>query len=103
VTNPFRYQHEKLGDAILDLMLPDITFERRLVAAMAEFLHAFHQTTPSGLALEHYLKIKEVMGDGPYEERAKTLTPTQRTEVVRRFWELDRAVSRDYYTYETRQ
>ena len=37
---------------------------------------------------------------GPWEDRAETLTEMQRHDVVKAFWELDRAVSRDYYAYE---
>ena len=98
--NPFRYQHEKLGDAVSALLQPDVPFERRLAIALGEFSLAFHQGTPSDSALEYYLKIKEIMGEGNFEERAKTLTAIQRSRVVSAFWELDRKVSRDYYTYE---
>lgn len=100
MTNPFSYQHEKMGAAISSLMLPDAPFEKRLLYAMNEFGLAFHHNTPSGSALAYYLKIKEIMGDGPHEERAGTLASIQRSDVVRAFWELDRAVSRDYYTFE---
>jgi hypothetical protein len=70
---------------------------------MNEFSLPFQHSTPSGSALTHYLKIKEVMGDGPWEERARALTPSQRSELVGAFWELDRAVSYDYYTHEARR
>jgi hypothetical protein len=70
---------------------------------MQEFALAFHHSTPSGSALTHYLKIKEIMGDGPWEERANALTPERRSELVRAFWSLDRAVSRDYHTFEARR
>ena len=101
--NPFRYQHEKMGAAISALMLPDAPFERRLLHAMNEFTLAFHHGVPSGSALTYYLKIKEVMGDGPYEQRARALNETQQHQIVTAFWELDRAVSRDYHTYELHQ
>src|SRR2546427_6585992 len=49
----------------------------------------------------HFDKVKQIMGpSGSWEERATTLTPLQRSELVKAFWELDRAVSRDYYRSE---
>lgn len=84
MTNPFSYQHEKMGAAISSLMLPDAPFEKRLLYAMNEFGLAFHHNTPSGSALAYYLKIKEIMGDGPHEERAGTLASIQRSDVVER-------------------
>jgi hypothetical protein len=101
VTNPYMYQREKMCDAIRALRLPDVPFERRLLHAMVEFDAAFRASTPSGSALGHYDKIKQIMGvSGPWEERAKTLTEMQRHDVVKAFSELDRAVSHDYYAYE---
>jgi hypothetical protein len=103
--NPHRYQHEKLGAAIHALMLPELPFERKLAGAMGEFWHAFHISTPSGMALDHYMTIKQIMGDADesWEDRAKRLDSVQRTRIVTAFWELDRAVSRDYYTYEAQR
>jgi hypothetical protein len=39
----------------------------------------------------------------PYEHRAAALTPPERVEIVTAFWDLDRAVSREYHTYEARR
>ena len=35
--NPHSYRHEKIGDAIRYLMLPDVPFEKKLAAAMTDF------------------------------------------------------------------
>ena len=102
--NPYSYQHEKMGDAIQYLMRPDLPFEKKLVAGMMEFEHAFHASPPSDSGFNHFDKVKQIMGhSGSWEERATTLTPLQRSELVKAFWELDRAVSRDYYTYEAKR
>lgn len=101
--NPHGYQHEKIGAAIHALMLPDAPFERKLARAMAEFSLAFHTTAPSDSARGYVDTIRRIMRDEPYEERAKALIPTERSNVVKAFWELDRAVSRDYYSYEARR
>jgi hypothetical protein len=101
--SPYSYQHERMAAAISYLMMPDLAFEKRLTAAMLEFWHAFHDREPSDLAFDHFDTIKRIMGDSasePLEERAKSLTPPQRNQIINAFWELDRAVSRDYYTYE---
>jgi len=45
--NPYSYQHEKMGEAIHYLMRPDLPFEKKLVAGMMEFEHAFHTSLPS--------------------------------------------------------
>jgi len=101
--NPYSYQHERMTTAISYLMMPDVAFEKRLTGAMLEFRHAFHDREPSDLAFDHFEMIKGVMGDSVsegLEERAKNLTPLQRNQIVNAFWELHRAVSRDYDTYE---
>jgi hypothetical protein len=99
--NPYGYQHEKLGAAIHALMSPSLAFEEKLAGAMHEFLLAFHHATPSGSALTYYLKIKEIMGDeGTWKDRAASLPELRRSSIVTAFWELDRAVSRDYFTYQ---
>jgi len=102
--NPYSYQHQKMGEAIHYLMRPDVPFEKKLVAGMMELEHAFHASLPSDSAFNHFDELTQIMGrSGPWEERATTLTPLQRSQVVKAFWELDRAVSRDYYTYETQR
>jgi hypothetical protein len=101
--NPYSYQHERMGEAIRYLMLPDVPFEKKLTAGMMEFEHAFHTSPPSDSGFNHFDKVKQIMGpSGPWEERARTLTPLQRSQVVEAFWELARVVSRDYHTYEAR-
>jgi hypothetical protein len=103
--NPHTYQHEKMGAAIRALMLPEMSFELKLASAMAEFWHAFHTSTPSGPALNPYMTVRQIMGegDGSLEDRAKLLTSSQRHDIVAAFWELDRAVSRDYFTFEAQR
>src|SRR2546422_10841818 len=102
--NPYSYQHEKMGEAIHYLMLPYVPFEKKLVAGMMEFEHAFHMSLPSDSGFNHFDTVAQIMGrSGPWEERAATLTPLQRSQVVKALWELDRAVSRDYYTYEAQR
>jgi len=102
--NPYSYQHEKMGEAIHYLMLPDVPFEKKLVAGMMEFEHAFHMSLPSDSGFNHFDTVAQIMGrSGPWEERAATLTPLQRSQVVKALWELDRAVSRDYYTYDAQR
>ena len=102
--NPHAYQYERIGAAIRALMLPDTPFEAKLATAMVEFWLAFHTSTPSDPALHHYMTVREIMGEGKdaWEDRAKLLTATQRTRIVSAFWELDRAVSREYFTYAVR-
>ena len=104
--NPHAYQHEKVSSAIHYLILPDVPFEKKLPAAMAELFHAFEiaMKTPSESAFGHYDKIAQIMGhEGQWQERAATLTPSQRNDIITAFWELDRAVSRDYFSYEARR
>ena len=101
--NPHRYQYEKIGAAILFLMLPDSAFEQNLAGAMAEFALAFGTTPPSDPARPHVETIKQIMRGEPYEHRAAALTATDRVEIVTAFWELDRTVSREYHTYEARR
>src|SRR5262245_34779110 len=101
--NPYHYAHEKIGAALASLLLPGVEFEKRLAGAMAELCIAFYVTSPpppSGKLVE---KIKEMVGTGLWQERARTLTPAERSEVVTVFWELDRAVSREYYMFEARR
>src|SRR2546422_7196588 len=52
--NPYSYQHEKMGEAIHYLMLPDVPFEKKLVAGMMEFEHAFHTSLPSDSGFNHF-------------------------------------------------
>jgi len=98
--NPHRYQYEKMGAAISNLMAPDHAFEEKLADAMAEFLDAFGTIAPSDSARIYADTIRRLMRDEPPNQRARALTPSQRAALVKAFWELDRAVSRDYYTDE---
>jgi hypothetical protein len=101
--NPHHYAHEKIGAAIAWLLLPGVDFEKRLAGAMAELCIAFYVTSPPASAGKLVETIKETVGAGLWQERVRTLTPAERSEVVTAFWELDRAVSREYYTYEARR
>ena len=98
--NPHRDQHEKIGAAIWWLLIPDLAFEKRLAGAMAEPSIAYRTTAPAPSAIGHVEKIKQIMGTEPWQERALRLTLAERRDIVKAFWELHRAVSRDYYTYE---
>ena len=100
--NPHRYAHEKVGAAISWLMLPDVEFERRLLGAMAELEVAFHSTPPAPSAAGHVGRIKRIIGAEQWREHARRLTPSERSELVNTFWDLDRAISRDYYTFDAR-
>ena len=102
-TNPYHYAHEKVGAAIASLLLPEIAFEKRLAGAMGELCVAFYVISPPASAGKLVEKIKEMVGTGLWQERARTLTPAERSEVVMAFLELDRAVSREYYMYEARR
>jgi hypothetical protein len=104
--NPYSYQHERIAAAISYLTMPDVAFEKRLTGAMLEFRHAFHDREPSDVAFDHVETIKGIMGDSAsegLEERAKSLTPLQRNQIVNTFCELHRAVSHDYYAYEAKR
>src|SRR5437773_7346927 len=80
--NPYSYQHEKMGEAIHYLMLPDVPFEKKLVAGMMEFEHAFHMSLPSDSGFNHFDTVAQIMGrSGPWEERAATLTDRKSTRL----------------------
>jgi hypothetical protein len=101
--NPHHYQHEKIGAAISWLLIPDLAFAKKLEGAMAELSIAYRTAAPTPSAVGHFEKIKQIMGTEPWQERALWLTLAERRDIVMAFWELHRAVSRDYYAYEAQR
>jgi hypothetical protein len=99
-TNPYDYQKKCIGEAVSILISLRLPREERISGAMEEFRHAFGNSTPSGEALTYYLRIKEIMGDGPTRERISTLTDANLSLLSEAFWELDRKVQRAYYEAE---
>src|SRR5262245_11731889 len=98
--NPYRYAREKLGNAVRSLMTAAEPSLTRIAAAMGEVTIAFHGQTPSGQALEPYLKLRELMGNGPFEQRAGQLSEMQRLAFNEYLLGLLLAVERDYCTWK---
>ena len=102
--NPYSYQYEKVGEALRQLLLPDMPFDEKLAAAMLELQLAFRDSTPSGAARLRLLELAHILGDsGTWRERAARLNEEERRRAVDAFWALDRAVSRDYHTFTASQ
>lgn len=101
MTNPYSYQRQEMGEVIHRLMSLDTPPEERIAGAVVAFHNAFaHDRLPSGGALQWWNKVQQIIGHDWTPERAATLTASQRHDLVVVFWELDRAVSRDYYRFE---
>jgi hypothetical protein len=101
MSNPYGYQHKELGAAIHCLMSLVTPADERIVGAVSAFHQAFsHGTVPSGPAFQWWNKVRQIIGHDWTPERARDLTSSQRHDLVMMFWELDRAVSRDYYRVE---
>jgi hypothetical protein len=98
--NPYDYQKKCIGEAVSILMSLRLSSEERIAGAMGEFRRAFDTTMPSGEALDWYLRIRSIMGDGPTRERIPTLTDANLSLLSEAFWELDRKVQRAYYEAE---
>ena len=100
MSNPHAYQHQ-MGEAIHRLMSLGASPEARIAGAVVAFFNAFaHDRLPSGGALQWWNKAQQVIGHDWTPARARALTNLQRHELVLFLWELDRAVSRDYYRFE---
>lgn len=98
--NPYDYQKKCIGDAVSILMSLRLSRDERIAGAMGEFRLAFGHSIPSGEALTYYLKIKEIMGDGPTRARIPMLTDANLLLLSGAFWELDRKVQGAYYEAE---
>lgn len=101
VTNPYGYQHKEMGEAIHRLMSLETPPDERIAGAVSAFHQAFsHDSLPSDQAFQWRNKVQQIIGHDWTPERARDLTSSQRHDLVVVFWELDRAVSRDYYRVE---
>jgi hypothetical protein len=99
--NPYGYQHKEMGEAIHRLMSLETPPDERIAGAVSAFHNSFtHDRTPSGSALQWWNKVEQIIGHDWTPERARELTSSQRHDLVMVFWELDRAVSRDYHRFE---
>ncbi len=99
--NPYRYQHQEMGEVTHLLMSLTTPPEERIAGAGGAFYNAFaHDRLPSGGTLQWWNKVRQILGHDWTPESARDLTPSQRHDLVVVFWELDRAVSRDYYRFE---
>jgi hypothetical protein len=99
--NPYGYQHKEMGEAIHLLMSLETPADERIAGAVGTFYNAFgHDRTPSGSAFQWWNKVRQTIGHDWTPDRARELTSSQRHDLVMYFWELDRAVTRDYHRFE---
>ena len=98
--NPHSYPHEKIGNGLRSLMAFGMPPEERIQAALVELRIAYGHNTPSGRALEPWNRIQQIIGHGSYPERAASMNASQREDFAAAYWDLDRAISADYWEVE---
>jgi hypothetical protein len=100
--NPYRYQHEKIGNAVGALMSLTMTVERRMRGAMSEFLGAYHDSDARAGSPSYYEDILAIAGDVRDERWTTKLSSEQRDRLSTAFLTLDRVISHEFYRVEAR-
>ena len=94
----WRYQMEKIDEAVRMFMSLTLSVSDRVEAAMREFSVGFGQRPVPAGAENHVQAIREIMGwGGAWRERASALDENQLGKLRDAFHSLHDAITRAYY------